>query len=119
MPHYWLMNNSYSEKWDRELVVLMEHHNFTQSHTVYNINGKTIIGYISKYEAMLGDVEIWVNNHPYASFIKGSVTNHGNGRPSRQTIYLAHKKLRKDMDKPGWFCETDKRRNKTFEKLGI
>jgi hypothetical protein len=115
------MNYTYDEKWDKELSELMEHHNFTQLHTTCNINGKNVTFYISTYEAKLGDTIIWTSNHPYASFVKCDGTLHSDTttRPSKQTIYLARKKLKKDMDNPGWFCEINKRRNKTLEQLGI
>lgn len=121
MPHYWLMNNSYDEKWDLELRALMSEHNFTQFQHFYNLFGKTTPGYISKYEARLGDTVVWTTNHPYASFIKTNPNSmvQESKRPSRQTIYIARKKLEKDLKRPGWACVKTARRNKVFKKLGI
>ena len=77
---YWIMNNVYCKEWDGELNQLMELHNFT------NIN---------HYWATLGNTEIWVANHPYASFTK-YIRGYGDVRPSRLTIYKAKIKLEMD-----------------------
>lgn len=81
-PRYWLMNNSYSKSWDKELIKLMDEHTFINQ---------------TEHTAQLGDKIIWIENHPYASF-----TDYSNSdltrdyRPSRKTIYKAMQKLKKD-----------------------
>lgn len=90
-PQYWIMNYNYSKEWDIELNRLLELHTFRL---------------ISSYRATLGDTEIWIANHPYASFVI-----HGNVRPivrpSRLTIERTHKKLLQDIEIP--------RRSTTYE----
>lgn len=83
-PSYWIMNDSYSKVWDNELTRLMSEHKFTK---------------LSTHTAYLGDVCIWVGNHPYASF-----TPYGaNIRPSRLTIMRAYEKLIEDV-----YCSNQK-----------
>lgn len=110
MPSYWIMNKPYSKKWDRELIQLMRSNDFKQA--------KIPIGnftHICKYEVQLGNKRIWVANNPYASFISEDKSV----RPSRQTIYLANKKLQADKKKPDWCDDKQKRRNRVLEQLGI
>jgi hypothetical protein len=80
-PSCWLQNNSYSRQWDRRLKELMATHRFVRT---------------SRHTAMLGDVLIWIANHPYASF-----SPYGDRemeiRPSRLTIFRAHDKLMRDI----------------------
>ena len=121
MPDYWQMNHDYCEKWDAELRQLMKEHDFKQLTVNY---GK--IKHICKYEVKLGDRKIWVENHPYASFCDKTLTERLAGamiperkRPSRQTIYLAKKKLEEDKKKPDWDDDTKERRNRVMKTLGI
>ena len=83
-PRYWGMNESYSPQWDKKLRYLMKEHTFRDL-------GNT------GCSAVLGNEEIWVANHPYASFTNGF--NKSEGRPSRLTIYKAYEKLIKDMER--------------------
>lgn len=83
-PRYWSMNESYSPQWDKKLRDLMKEHTFRDL-------GNT------GCSAVLGNEEIWVANHPYASFTNGF--NKSEGRPSRLTIYKAYEKLIKDREK--------------------
>lgn len=76
-PSTWLQNHEYSEEWDLELRYLMSRYPFTE---------------IDFYTAKLGNVVVWIENHPYASFHR-----HGDRyRPRRSTILQAYKKLQKD-----------------------
>lgn len=87
-PQYWIMNEWYSSKWDKELNDLMGRYDFeTEPHSYSNLIVK------------LGDKQIWVGNHPYASFTDYSVRNIP-GRPSKLTIYKAKQKLERDLKKP-------------------
>lgn len=87
-PRYWIMNEWYSSKWDKELNDLMERYDFeTEPHSYTHLIVK------------LGDKQIWVGNHPYASFTDYSVRNIP-GRPSKLTIYKAKQKLERDLKKP-------------------
>jgi hypothetical protein len=108
MPDYWQMNHEYCEKWDAELRQLMKEHDFKQLTENY---GK--IKHICSYQVKLGDRKIWVENHPYASFCDRSHTELGKKkRPSRQTIYLAKKKLEEDKKKIDWNDDTQLRRER-------
>ena len=79
------MNYRYSKEWDLRLNQLMNEHNFTR---------------ISDHSAYLGDTELWISNHPYASFVEMGETflirDDQRVRASRLTIYKAHKKLEQD-----------------------
>lgn len=78
----------YSEIWDVHLNQLMDSHDFiiTGPHT-----------------ARLGEINIWVSNHPYASFRRYDIlesTNLGETQhPSIKTLYRAGKKLEEDKIK--------------------
>lgn len=88
-PRYWIMNNSYSAEWNKELKFLMKNH-------VFVIND-----YDTKCTAKLGSREIWIANHPYASFTRYSRYSFfggESGRPSRLTIYKAKQKLERDVN---------------------
>lgn len=89
-PKYSTMNYKYSKEWDLRLNQLMNEHSFTR---------------ISDHSAYLGDTELWISNHPYASFIEmeGSflIRDDNRVRASRLTIYKAHKKLEEDKLIPG------------------
>jgi spore maturation protein CgeB len=82
---YSSMNYRYSKEWDLRLNQLMNEHNFTR---------------ISDHSAYLGDTELWISNHPYASFVEMGETflirDDQRVRASRLTIYKAHKKLEQD-----------------------
>jgi hypothetical protein len=84
---YWIMNESYSAKWDKELNSLMNTYDFKK------------MVYESDYVVKLGEREIWVANHPYASFTDYSDNRRIYGRPSRLTIYKAKQKLEIDRKK--------------------
>lgn len=79
-PSCWSQNYTYSEAWDKKLNALMDEHDFTE---------------ITEHTAQIGEVCVWVANHPYASF-----TPYGNMpsvRPKRTTILRAWDKLVSDM----------------------
>ena len=82
---YSTMNYKYSKEWDLRLNQLMNEHSFTR---------------ISDHSAYLGDTELWISNHPYASFVEMGETflirDDQRVRASRLTIYKAHKKLEQD-----------------------
>ena len=88
-PRYWIMNEWYSSKWDKELNDLMERYDFeAEPHSYTHLVVK------------LGNKEIWVGNHPYASFTDYSSFRNISGRPSKLTIYKAKQKLERDLKKP-------------------
>lgn len=84
-PQYWGQNHKYSKAWDKVLKDLMKSYDFKWDgdHTV-----------------TLGDILIWVSNHPYASF---DLCQDGpkpfNIRPSRRTMHKAYQKLQVDTIK--------------------
>lgn len=80
-PSCWIQNQPYSKGWDAELRRLLATQKFEP---------------IDSFTAKIGDWEVWIENHPYASF-----TIH-NGRyprvrPSRATILAAGDKLMADL----------------------
>jgi len=80
-PSYWIMSCPYSKEWDKVLRESMS-------------NNKFII--LDHYTAKLGKREIWICNHPDASFRLWVNCNAVNVRPSRITIRDAYNKLLKD-----------------------
>jgi hypothetical protein len=79
-PSFWLMNYQYSKDWDSTLNHLMDNHNFIIK---------------DKYTAVLGGKNIWIANHPYASFTEYDYIN-DKVRPSRKTIFKAMMKLKRE-----------------------
>jgi len=77
-PSVWLQINPYSEKWDHELMARLHYMRFERC---------------DEYTAYLGDREIWIANHPYASFSPRTPIV----RPRRITILKAHDKLMNDL----------------------
>lgn len=78
------MNHPVDMRWDKKLNELLDNNKFVKR---------------DKYTVELGDTNLWVSNHPYASFTlydrkRGTV---GEVRPKRMTIYKAWKKLKKDI----------------------
>lgn len=80
-PSYWLMNYHYCETWDRHIKNLMAKHKFVAC---------------GGYTAKLGDTEIWIENHPYASMTPYLILK---VRPSRRTIRSAYLKYTEDVIK--------------------
>lgn len=80
MPHYWIMNESYSKEVDDLMIELLDKFEFTE---------------IDHYRAKLGNVWIWIQNQPYASMMPDNSINPVPvyGRPSRKTIFRAIQKL--------------------------
>jgi hypothetical protein len=68
----------YNSVWDAKLNELMRTERFTN---------------LDSFTAQLGSRKVWVANHPYASF----KPPHIDIRPSRMTIYNAHKKLMREI----------------------
>jgi hypothetical protein len=78
-PSCWLQLNPYSAVWDARLNELMKTHKFERN---------------SECTAKIGNITVWIENHPYASF----TADHGpRVRPSRRTILKAHDKLVSDL----------------------
>jgi hypothetical protein len=80
-PRWWIMVDSYSEKWDRELNILLDKYRFTD---------------ITRYTAKLGTQGIWIANHPYGSFRPYENFHRFDIRPKRSTILRAYKILMED-----------------------
>lgn len=79
-PRNWIMNDKYSFTWDSKLNLLLDKYDFKD---------------INEYTAKLNNEEIWIANHPYASFTKYSL-GYDRKRPSRYTILKAKRKLEYD-----------------------
>lgn len=91
-PGYWTMNDQYSPEWDFTLNVLMTSEKFKAN---------------NDFHAKLGKYNIWIVNHPYASF----TCNEFHGRPSRITIMRAYKRYKSDT--------TDIKKEKSLPELNI
>ncbi len=78
MPHYWIMNDSYCEDWDKKLNELLDKYEFTK---------------IDSYSAYLGENRIWIANRPYATLCP--YIGKDDFRASRLTIKRGLKALRK------------------------
>lgn len=76
-PRYWVMDYPYSKELDSEISRMLKNESFE---------------FCDGYTALIGGKEIWVTNHPYASFRPRRL----HARPSRKTIYFAMKKLEKE-----------------------
>ena len=89
-PRYWVMNYEYSPKWDKKLNELLDKHTFDESKD-------------NNHTALLGTVYIWIENHPYASFMPYADTFKGKAkfRPSRLTIQRAYKQYINDTKPSG------------------
>ena len=79
-PQCWIQNYEYNPIWDTKLRSLIKEHTFKLK---------------SNYTATLGGHEIWIGNHPYASFTPYSPQM--GIRPSRRTIFMAYDKLIEDV----------------------
>ena len=81
MPHYWVMNHPYNKQVDEFINQLLDTYEFTN---------------IGDHTATLGNVTIWISNHPYASMtLYGYRYALEKYRPSRLTIKRAKQKLNK------------------------
>lgn len=99
-PGCWLQNGKYSAQWDTVLREALKLHRFTE---------------INAFRATLGPYQVWVANHPYASFTPPLTT----ARPSRRTILMAHDKLIADLLEEERQREVRfQMREKTLEELG-
>lgn len=77
-PKFWVQLHELSHQWDDELNRLLDNgYRFTN---------------ISSHMARLGVHNVWIANHPYASF----TTDPGSIRPKRRTIRKAHRHLMQD-----------------------
>jgi len=75
---WWFMNERYSKRWDIELNRLIDKDNGIID---YMNDGQTY------FSIKFGDVEVWVNNYPYAyGTPNGNKYIPSNIRPSRETI---------------------------------
>lgn len=72
-------------EWDHKLRELMKKHKFVPI--------KSLSGAV--YNAKLGDVVVWVENYPYASF--NPYEPNIRVRPSRTTLVLAREKYLRDV----------------------
>ena len=96
-PSYWFMLNRFSSEWDKELNELMDKYYFA------------IIKYPSGevFTAMLGNTEVWIENHPYSSFYNAQDIDYveRRRRPSRLTILRAKKLLDESISYSKIFCK--------------
>jgi hypothetical protein len=80
-PHCWLQNYPYSKDWDQKLRSMIESHRFEAD---------------DQYTARLGGMDIWIENHPYASF-RPDDGKLPRVTPSRATILFAYDILMEDF----------------------
>jgi len=110
-PEWWVMLGRYDAEWDAELNKLLDEHDFKPKYfdirpdlkdawiNIFGLESWNKASTPSRYEAMLGNRVLWVQNYPYGAF-------HGpkkNTRPSRRTILRAWRKFQKD--KAQWILE--------------
>ena len=87
-PHYWIMTQPYSRKWDYIFNSMLDEYKFETSRD-------------GGYTAKLGDKLIWVSNYPYDTFTPYNRGINGEKvefRASRLTILKARKKYKKETD---------------------
>lgn len=78
-PSCWIQNERFSREWDTELTWLLDHgFRFYDATTYY---------------ALIGPYNVWIGNHPYASFTIDK------WRPSRRTVLRAGRILREDSQR--------------------
>ena len=80
-PSYWLMNHTYSKEWEDVLMREVDLHGFVM---------------VDRFEAKVGKLRVWIENHPYASFYQ---KNGIQVRPSRFNIKKLHDRLIADLIK--------------------
>jgi hypothetical protein len=80
-PGYWLRNYPCSKEWDRLLNRLLDTEKFV---------------YVDEFTAKLGGVEVWITNHPYASF-RPYAPERLEALPARRTVLRARRKLLLDI----------------------
>jgi len=76
-PRFWLMNDSYEKAFDTWLLHSLETSSFSD---------------ITSFRATINGRRLWIANYPYAAF-----SYLDSMRPSRYTIYKAHKQFIKDV----------------------
>lgn len=76
-PSFWLMNYKYSKDIDEIMQYLLNKYEFTE---------------VSEHTAKLGEIEIWIENQPYASIVPRDLLR--KGRASRLTILKGINKLK-------------------------
>jgi hypothetical protein len=79
-PDCWIQNHQYSERWDRELRRLLA------AGERFKLR--------DDYTATIGNYDVWIGNHPYASMDPRKLSDSLHVRPSRATILTAGKALR-------------------------
>lgn len=77
-PSCWIQNKPYSAKWNALLNKLLMEEEFTD---------------VTEFYARIGGIQVWINNHPYASFSPYHGNFELNIRPRRSTILKAYDKL--------------------------
>ena len=73
-PMCWVQSYPYSARWDAVILKLLQRGNIT---------------FNSRYEVLLGDTSVWIENHPYSSFLPYNIDYNDRFRPSRMTILYA------------------------------
>lgn len=83
-PGYWVMNYPYNKAWDDFLIDELSKPDFKFER-------------IELYTAFVAGIEVWIGNHPYASFVpwNNKTFKKVSIRPSRATIVLAGRALEK------------------------
>ena len=73
-PKCWIQLYPYSARWDAVIFKLLHRGN---------------IKFYSQYKMLLGDTSVWIENHPYGSFLPYNMDYNDRFRPSRMTILYA------------------------------
>lgn len=80
-PSCWIRNYRTSKIWDKQFLKLLEENNWERT---------------SVYTAYIGSEEVWISNHPYASFFPYRPAG-GGALPSRKTVLYAMDRLVQDL----------------------
>lgn len=83
-PGCWFQTERYSPEWEREILDRLA------AGEQFRRDGQ--------YAVTLGDLNIWVANHPYGSFTPGLFSGLPKGmRPRRSTILWLHDRMMSDL----------------------
>lgn len=75
----------YNKEWDKHLLALLATETFER------------VEYHSDYVYALGEIQIWVGNHPYTSFVPWTNMSRPYYRASLFTLFLAEEKFTKEI----------------------
>lgn len=102
-PSVWFPVYEYSYAWDLQFRHLLMTEEFKP---MFSVDGE-----INRFEAMLGDYKLWVENLPYGCFHENGALILYRQRPSRYGCLLGAKKVREMFAKTELALEINKKRS--------